>query len=107
MEAMAANSQQNQHHHHQHPMIEELLVLFRQETASCYQPADYLAYLTATTTTTTTATATAVAETETETALTGPDAVVDEVSIISGVQRRHELVTMRQKMGEWAYDGKY
>jgi hypothetical protein len=92
---------------HQHPMIEELLVLFRQETASCYQPADYLAYLTATTTTTTTATTPVSVAAETETALTtGPDAV-DEVGIISGVQRRHELVTMRQKMGEWAYDGKY
>ena len=100
MEPMA-NSQQYQHHiqqqqQHQHPMIEELLVLFQQETASCYQPADYLAYLT----TTTTATASVVAEMETE--LTGPD----EVGSISGVQRRHEYVTMRQKMGEWAYDGK-
>jgi hypothetical protein len=87
----------------QHPMIEELLVLFQQEAALCYQPADYLAHLTAT------------ATFSAETADTGP-VVVDvnndfEIfmgnSVIDGVQRRHEYVTMRQKMGEWAYDGEY
>jgi hypothetical protein len=81
---------------HQHHMFEELLALFHQETASCYQPVDYLAYPTAA--------VSEVAETET----TGPDVVSTDISIVdAGVRRRQEYVTMRQKMGEWAYDGKY
>jgi hypothetical protein len=109
METMS-NSQHQSQQQNQHPMIEELLVLLQQETASCYQPADYLAYLTTTATAAATATATAPvsAVAEMEIMETGPDGI-DEVSIsiISSVQRRHEYVTMRQKMGEWAYDGKY
>jgi hypothetical protein len=103
-----SNSQHQQHLQHQYPMIDELLALFQQESASCYQPADYLAYL--------------KAPTVAETVSAGPDDENDDSfmgdiisieadlnAVHNGVRarKRQEYVTMRQKMGEWAYDGKY
>jgi hypothetical protein len=72
-------------HQHQHfIVVEELLALFQRETDFCYQPTDYLEKL---------------------------EISVAALNVVESndvrLQRRQDYVAMRQKMGEWAYDGKF
>jgi hypothetical protein len=72
-------------HQYQHCIVvEELLALFQLENAFCYEPTEYLEKL---------------------------EMSVAALNVVESndvrLRRRQDYVAMRQKMGEWAYDGKF